>query len=272
MYINVSYRSSTEAPSTLEAIDLVCVAATAALAAVSTVASSVFPAFRWIELLVLTVVIRTLACRFCSLADIRLHHLSVVDDERSPLQATFRIHIPKSKADILGTKGGAFMRVYPYLHNRYLCPVYALSLWLLLVRPFLEKAVNERFITLVSVVCVALAQGRSIQLLHATQRATLPAATSDEDVMKATLRSVYVFPRITKKGEPSFLVPLKSSAASERLAELRTRANYGDRPFTFHGIVSEWVRRLCSCRVLARTVTGSPCAILQCNCGWNVDV
>lgn len=111
--------------------------------------TTVFPAFRWIELLVIMVMLRCLACRFCSLADIRLNHLSVVDDERSPLHVTFRIHIPKSKADILGTKGGAFMRIYTYLHNRYLCPVFALSLWLLLVRPLLEKSIRERYAELV---------------------------------------------------------------------------------------------------------------------------
>lgn len=91
------------------------------------------------------IVLRTLACRYCSLADIRLCHLCVVEDDRSPLQATYRIRIPKNKADILGSKGGAFMRVYTYLHNRYLCPVFALSLWLLLARPFLEKSINVRF-------------------------------------------------------------------------------------------------------------------------------
>lgn len=70
------------------------------------------------------------------------------------------------------------------------------------------------------------------------QKKSLPDDTSDADVMKATLRSVYLFPRITKKGEPSFLVPLKSAAASERLAELRELANLSAFAFTLHGIVS----------------------------------
>jgi hypothetical protein len=95
------------------------------------------------------VVIRVLACRFCTLVDLRLSHIVVIDDDASPLGATLRIRIPKSKADIMGTKGGALMRIYAALTNRYLCPVYVLSLWLLFCQPFLEKAIADLFNELV---------------------------------------------------------------------------------------------------------------------------
>lgn len=75
------------------------------------------------------------------------------------------------------------------------------------------------------------------RLCKLLQKALFPEM-SDTDVMSLTLRSVYLFPRITKKGEPTFLHPLKPATAAERLVELRTAAGFEDRAFTAHGLVS----------------------------------
>ena len=62
---------------------------------------------RWILTMVMINVIRCLTVRFVDLSNIRLSHLSVIDDFDSPLGAAYSIHLPKSKNDILGTSGGA---------------------------------------------------------------------------------------------------------------------------------------------------------------------
>jgi hypothetical protein len=156
------------------------------------------------------------------------------------MQVTYRIRLPKSKADILGSKGGAYMRIYTYLHNRYLCPVFSLSLWLLLVKPFLLKAIDDRYAVLVGWE-TGLRSPIPVYVFPRLQRESSAADVSDADVMKATLRSVYLFPKITKKGEPSFLAPLQSAAFSNRLAVVKGSAGYSDRPFTPHGLVRSMV-------------------------------
>ena len=54
--------------------------------------------------------IRFLACRSETLREIRLSHVSVVDDDDSPIGVALRIFLPKSKGDPLGKNGGAAMR------------------------------------------------------------------------------------------------------------------------------------------------------------------
>jgi hypothetical protein len=91
------------------------------------------------------VFIRFLSCRCTTLRDLRLANLDAPDDDKSPIGVALRAFLDKAKHDILGTMGGAMMRAYPYLHNRYLCPVFMLSLWLLLIEPYLQKAYDDMF-------------------------------------------------------------------------------------------------------------------------------
>lgn len=94
----------------MEASDLVAKCAEQAAKQVQANGNNIFAGLRVILMMVMTVVIRFLSCRFCTLSDIRLSHLTVADDEDSPIGAAFRIFIPKHKADPLGSNGGAAMR------------------------------------------------------------------------------------------------------------------------------------------------------------------
>ena len=92
----------------MEASELSSKAAQKAAEAVS--GGGIFAALRWIHLMAMMVLIRFLACRCCTLLDIRLSHVLAVDDGDSPLGSALRIFIPKQKGDPLGSNGGAAMR------------------------------------------------------------------------------------------------------------------------------------------------------------------
>ena len=98
----------TEAPSVQEASELS--SAAIAKAAESMDKIGFFGALRWVLLFVMMVSIRFLACRSETLREIRLSHVSVVDDDDSPIGVALRIFLPKSKGDPLGKNGGAAMR------------------------------------------------------------------------------------------------------------------------------------------------------------------
>jgi hypothetical protein len=100
----------------MEASELSSKAAQKAAEAVSS-GGGIFAALRWIHLMAMMVLIRFLACRCCTLLDIRLSHVLAVDDGDSPLGAVLRIFIPKQKADPLGSNGGAAMRAVSLLDD-----------------------------------------------------------------------------------------------------------------------------------------------------------
>lgn len=98
-----------EAPSFREASELSAAAVGKAADAASG-GAGILPALRWVCVYVMMVVIRFLACRSETLRDVRMYHVTVVDDAASPLGASVRIFLPKSKSDPLGSNGGAAIR------------------------------------------------------------------------------------------------------------------------------------------------------------------
>lgn len=230
-----------EAPSRLEACELAAKAVSHALA-LSSPKSNVFKALRWIELEVMTVVIRFLSCRCDTLRDIRIAQLDAPDDDRSPLGVSLRFFLDKAKHDVLGTKGGARMRAYPHLHNRYLCPVFATCLWLLLCEPYLQKAYDDSFATMVSgsgisAPCEANWGAIFVSPLRCTWQIQADKDATDDDISNRVLRSLHLFPNTNKKGELLFLESTTADTISSRLDKLLELCGYEDRNFSMHGIV-----------------------------------
>jgi hypothetical protein len=178
----------------------------------------VVQSLRWVMLMAMLVVIRFLSCRCCTLLSITLLHLTVVDDVDSPLGATLRFFLVVCKGDPMGTNGGAAMRAYPQRFNLYLCPVLITCLWLLVVRPYIEQAYESE--------CARLRTTTEGKRMNPTQ------------ISARALGNLYLFPHVSASGDLDFLRPMEHNAASAYLAELRVEAGFGDRAFTWHGVVS----------------------------------
>ena len=191
-------------------------AAAYAADAAGNVGAGVFDGLRWIMILIMMVVIRFLSSRCCTLIDIKLAHVVVADDPDSPIGAVFRFFIPKHKADRLGTNGGAAMRAYPNLFNQYLCPSLAVSLWVLLCRPYIEHAYNEE--------CAKLR--------------TATTAIPESIIQLRALNNLYLFPRVSSSGSLDFTKHIEHAAASSLLKTIKDGAGFAARAFTWHGIVS----------------------------------
>lgn len=124
-FLSYVFVSSADAPAPMEASELT--GAAAAKAASVAMSLGFTAALRFVELMVMIVVIRFLACRCCNLLDITLLHLSVQDDADSPIGAALRFFLPRQKGDPLGSNGGAAMRavsqvpVVQFTSYRYSC-------------------------------------------------------------------------------------------------------------------------------------------------------
>ena len=184
-----------------------------------------FDGLRFLMLAIMMGTIRFLACRLCTLVDIRLAHISVADDSDSPLQAVLRFFLPKHKADRLGSNGGAAMRAYPNFYNQYLDPTLAITLWLLLMRPYIEQAVDAE--------CKRIRVAAEAQV--AAKGGKMP---SDDAIYKKALNNIYLFPRLSGSGTPDFTKPVETAVASSILKLIKEAAGFAARAFTFHGVVS----------------------------------
>lgn len=248
-----------EAPSVEEASDLSAAAMNMAIKAASKKKSSFVDGLRWVMVFAMLVLIRFLACRCETLRDIRLAHVVAHDDADSPVGAVFRIFIPKTKGDPLGSNGGAAMRAvsywlgisvaswcpslhfvvqYPQMYNSYLCPQLALSLYFLICRPYITAAYDQQFDHFMS---------EESEHFTAKRRATRP---STEEIEARALRSLYLFPLIDAAGTMHFTEPSKSDTVRRYLGQVAEEAGYGDRGFTWHGVVSVFVRATCDCLTL----------------------
>ena len=103
-----SFSLCTEAPSPSQASALH--ASAAALAQLESSKGGIYAALRWVQILAMLVVIRFLACRCTTLLDMRVVHVTVADDDDSPLGTATRFFIPKQKGDPLSSNGGAALR------------------------------------------------------------------------------------------------------------------------------------------------------------------
>jgi len=92
----------------MEASELHATAADMAVKA--SVLGGIYAGLRWIQIMAMLVLVRFLACRCCTLLDIRLSHVRIIDDDDSPLGAAVRIFIPRQKGDPLASNGGAAIR------------------------------------------------------------------------------------------------------------------------------------------------------------------
>ena len=180
----------------------------------------IFDGLRWVMIMVMMVVIRFLSCRCCTLIEIKLAHISVADDSDSPLAAVMRFFLPKHKADRLGTNGGAAMRAYPNLYNQYLDPTLAVALWILLIRPYLKKAYDDE--------CEKLREGDR----------KAGKASDEPKISQLALQNLYLFPHVASSGNLDFSKHVEHASASNLLKEIKEAAGFGERSFTWHGIVS----------------------------------
>ena len=205
----------------MEASELTGVAAFMAVSAASSVMG-----LRWVLIMAMMVIIRWMSCRLCTLLDVRLSQVDVVDDHVSPIGVCIRFFLPKQKGDPLGSNGGAYMPSYPQRFNRYLCPAFVVSLWLLIIRPFLMQAYDAVYARL-----------RAKADSDFTERFCSRRAT-DAEISALALHELYFFPHMDPAGNFDFTRPMKSDAAAANLASVREEAGFGARAFSWHGMVS----------------------------------
>ena len=101
-----------------------------------------------------------------------------------------------------------------------------MSLWLLVSRDFIIAAYNQKFAELFK---------QASEDYSAKRR---PRAPTNSEIAELTLWSLYLFPHITPSGGLDFSAPLKSDVARSYLTELKRDAGFAERPFTWHGVVS----------------------------------
>lgn len=210
----------------MEASELTAAAAKLALDASKSPGGSFLKSLRWVQIMVMMVVIRWISARCCTLLDIRFSHLAVFDDSDSTLGAVLRFFLPKQKGDPLGSNGGAYMRSYLQRYNVYLCSTFVVCLWLLVAKPFIMKAFADEFRRL-----------RQDADAAYTARKRSSEAT-DAEITALALRNLYLFPHITPSGHLVFTKAMTHAAATANLAEVRSAAGFSGRDFTWHGLVS----------------------------------
>lgn len=215
-------KKKADAPAPMEASELTGAAAAKAESVAKSLGFTA--ALRFVELMVMIVVIRFLACRCCNLLDITLLHLSVQDDADSPIGAALRFFLPRQKGDPLGSNGGAAMRAYPQRFNRYLCVPTVIAMWLLLARPFIEAAYVAQIAHFRTLTDADVAAGRR------ANKAT------DRQLAAMALRSLYLFPHVTAAGHLDFTKPMTHAAASSNLVALLEAVGFSGRGFTWHGL------------------------------------
>lgn len=93
-------------------------------------------------LCVASVLSRYTAMRGVSLLNIRLHHITVIDDPHNEMGFTFCIWLPKVKNDINGKNGGAHFPLVHNLRDGYLCPALHLAFWLLFMEAEFTAAIQ----------------------------------------------------------------------------------------------------------------------------------
>jgi hypothetical protein len=209
----------------MEASELTAAAAKLALATSTSPGGGFLKSLRWVQIMVMMVVIRWISSRCCNLLDIRLAHLAVYDDSDSPLGAVLRFFLPKQKGDPLGSNGGAFMRSYLQRFNVYLCSTFVVCLWLLVAKPYIMAAFNAEFRRLRQLADAAYA---------AKKRSCM---ATDREITALALRGLYLFPHITPSGTLVFTKAMTHAAATSNLAEVRSAAGFDGRDFTWHGLV-----------------------------------
>ena len=115
---------------------------------------------------------------------------------------------------------------YPQLYNRNVCPVLAISFWLLLARPYIQQAYADEIKRLREKADASLANG------------SRTSKAKDDEISALALRNLYLFPHVTSTGQLIFTQPMTHATATKHLAELRETAGMSDRAFTWHGVVS----------------------------------
>ena len=115
---------------------------------------------------------------------------------------------------------------YPQLFNRYVCPVFVTSAWLLVARPYLQSQYDTELGRLRAKAAADLSAGRRKQ------------AATEEELTDLALHGLYLFPHITSAGQLDFTKPMTHAAATKHLTELRVFADMKDYAFTWHGVVS----------------------------------
>lgn len=133
-------------------------------------------------------------------------------------------------------------RQYPQLYNAYICPVFAICIWLLIARNYIDQAYATKFDELWTAAQSAYTDKK---------RQNVP---TKKEISLLTLRSLYLFPHITASGSLDFTAPMKSDTARRYLVEVKGDAGFSERQFTWHGIVSDQLL-VCAHTCIFRTST-----------------
>lgn len=107
-----------------------------------------------------------------------------------------------------------------------MCPVLAISFWLLLARPYIQQAYADEVKRLREQADASFAAG------------SRKSKAKDDDISALALRNLYLFPHVTSTGQLTFSQPMTHATATKHLAELREAAGMSDRAYTWHGVVS----------------------------------